>query len=62
MMTETTVKRRQDHSEGGLAKAIEQQTAKLPSDSFLWAALGSIAASLTLKVSGRHKDALFVGQ
>ncbi|MBA3883469.1 MAG: hypothetical protein H0X73_12375 [Chthoniobacterales bacterium] len=48
--------------EGFLAKSIEEQTAKLPSDTFLWLALGSIATSLTLKVSGRDKDALFVGQ
>ena len=52
----------QDHREGVLAKTIEKQTAKLPSDSFLWLALGSIAASLTLRISGRQKDALFVGQ
>src|SRR6476469_5454396 len=36
-----------DHREGFLAKSIEEQTAKLPSDSFLWLALGSIATSLT---------------
>jgi len=30
----------QDHREGVLAKTIEKQTAKLPSDSFLWLALG----------------------
>lgn len=52
----------QQHGEGPLASAIEQQTAKLPSDTFLWLALGSITASLTLKLTGRHKDALFVGQ
>jgi hypothetical protein len=51
-----------DHREGFLAKSIEEQTAKLPSDTFLWLALGSIATSLTLKISGRNKDALFVGQ
>ena len=38
------------------------QTAKLPSDTFLWAATRSIAASLALKIMGRDKDALFVGQ
>ncbi len=52
----------EQHAEGPLAAAIEQQTAKLPSDTFLWLALGSIAASLSLKISGRDKDALFVGQ
>lgn len=51
-----------DHSEGGLAKPIEEFTARLPSDTFLWLAWGSIAASLILKLNGRDKDALFVGQ
>ena len=51
-----------DHSEGRIARGIEQRTAKLPSDLFLWAAVGSIGASLTLKVMGRGEDALFVGQ
>ena len=61
-MTETIAEQRNDHREGVLARSIEEQTAKLPSDTFLWAALGSIAASLALKLSGRGKDALFVGQ
>ena len=51
-----------EHREGVVAKTIEQQTAKLPSDTFLWLAGGSIAASLTLKLMGRDKTALFVGQ
>ena len=51
-----------DHSEGPVAKAIEKQTSKLPSDIFLWAALGSMAASATLKCLGKDKSALFVGQ
>jgi hypothetical protein len=51
-----------DHSEGAVAKAIEQQTAKLPSDTFLWAAVGSIATSLTMKMMGKDHLALFVGQ
>jgi hypothetical protein len=50
------------HREGRVAEAIENQTAKLPSDLFLWAAGGSIATSLTLKMMGRDHDALFVGQ
>ena len=53
---------RNERSESRTARAIEQQTAKLPSDLFLWAALGSIGASLTLKIMGRGEDALFVGQ
>lgn len=34
---------RVSHQEGPIARTIEQQTAKLPSDLFLWAAVGSIA-------------------
>jgi hypothetical protein len=45
-----------------VARAIEEQTAKLPSDAFLWAAGASIAASLILKILDRHHEALFVGQ
>ena len=51
-----------EQREGAVARAIEQQTAKLPSDTFLWMAGGSIAASITLKLLGRSHDALFVGQ
>jgi len=52
----------QQHSEGTVARAIEQQTAKLPSDLFLWAAGASIAGSLFLQFSGKQHEALFVGQ
>ena len=48
--------------EGKVARAIEEQTAKLPSDLFLWAALGSMAASLTLKIAKVDHLSLFVGQ
>jgi hypothetical protein len=51
-----------EHAEGHIARAIEQQTAQLPSDTFLWLAGGSIAASLTLRMMGHRHDALFVGQ
>ena len=51
-----------EHSEGPVARALEEQTAKLPSDAFLWAAGASIAASLILKILDKHHEALFVGQ
>jgi hypothetical protein len=51
-----------EHNEGPVAKAIEQQTAKLPSDLFLWAALGSMAASLAFQFNRQKDEALFVGQ
>jgi hypothetical protein len=50
------------HREGKVAKAIEEQTAKLPSDTFLWAAIASMGVSLTLKCLGKKHTALFVGQ
>ncbi len=53
---------KQDRTEGETAKAIESQTAKLPSDLFLWAALSSMGASATLKILGKNHAALFVGQ
>jgi hypothetical protein len=48
--------------EGPVARTIEQQTAKLPSDTFLWAAVGSIGLSLVLMLTGKEKKAQFVGQ
>lgn len=53
---------REEHREGPVARSIEQQTAKLPSDLFLWAAFGSIAGSLIFKMSGKNHEALFIGQ
>jgi hypothetical protein len=52
----------QEHSEGTVAKSIEKQTAKLPSDLFLWAAAGAIGTSFILEVSGNPEKSRFVGQ
>ncbi|HSK11412.1 MAG TPA: hypothetical protein VK911_17640 [Vicinamibacterales bacterium] len=52
----------QQQTEGPVARAIEEQTAKLPSDTFLWAAIGSMAGSLTFELMGKKDVALFVGQ
>jgi hypothetical protein len=51
-----------EKKEGKVAKAIESQTAKLPSDFFLWTAVGCMAASLTFKIAKQDNLALFVGQ
>lgn len=51
-----------EHTEGSVARAIEHQTAKLPSDTFLWMAVGAMGASLMLHFSGRKAESLFVGQ
>ena len=34
--------------EGKVGKALQEQTAKIPSDIYLWAALGTVALSLGL--------------
>ena len=51
-----------EHSEEWVAKAIEEQTAKLPSDTFLWAAVGSMGVSAALQLAGKRHASLFVGQ
>lgn len=48
--------------EGPVGRAVEQYSSKVPSDVFFWAAAGSIATSLALKVARRDEEALFVGQ
>lgn len=50
------------HREGPVAKNIEHFTAKLPSDVFLWAALGSIAGSITAFALNQRHLSLLVGQ
>jgi len=52
---------RPEHREGYVARTIEQQTARIPSDAWLWAAVGSIGLSLALELSGKEKTANFVG-
>ena len=49
------------HTEGTVARSIEQQTAKIPSDVFLWAALGSIGTSAILRLMGKKNASLFIG-
>lgn len=50
------------HSEGVVARTIEEHTAEIPSDVFLMAAGGAVLGSLALKVLGKDHLALFVGQ
>jgi len=50
------------HTEGPIAKTIENQTAKLPSDTFLWMAVGSMAVSAVLQITGNKQGSVFVGQ
>jgi hypothetical protein len=48
--------------EGPIAKAIETRTSKLPSDTFLWLAAGSIGVSAALQLMGQKERSTFVGQ
>ncbi len=50
------------HKEGPVARKIEEQTAKLPSDLYLWTAVAAMGVSLSLKCLGQKHTALFVGQ
>ena len=53
---------RREHTEGQIAKSIASQTAKLPSDTFLWAPITAIGASATLQMMGKQSASVFVGQ
>lgn len=51
-----------DKQEGKAAKMIENYTAEIPSDAFLWSAFTVMGISFTLKLVQRDDLALFVGQ
>ena len=50
------------HREGRVARSIEQRTKRLPSDAFLWGAVGSMALSLGFMARRMSGAAAFVGQ
>jgi len=52
---------REEHAEGRITRLIEQQTAKIPSDIFLVAALAAMGTSLTLELMGRRRPSRFIG-
>lgn len=58
----TNTEEAREHSEGVVARTIEEQTARLPSDVWLWAALGSMAFSFLLQMKNKKDDSMFVGQ
>ncbi len=60
--TQERTREAQEHDEGPVARTIEEQTAKIPSDAYLWAALGSMGVSLVLQITGKKEESLFVGQ
>ncbi|MGZ3899465.1 MAG: hypothetical protein ACXVO9_01930 [Bacteroidia bacterium] len=58
----TTTNGKQNYPEGKLAKMIEQQTAKLPSDIFLWIGLGCLGLSAISRITGLTSLGQFIGQ
>lgn len=52
----------QSPKEGKVAKTLEQQTAKIPSDIYLWTAVGAMAVSLTLFLTKKKGASIFFGQ
>ena len=62
MFTRRTGVHSNEIGEGRVARMLEEQTARLPSDAFLWAAGGSILTSMILQIMGDSKKAIFVGQ
>ncbi|MBT1684944.1 hypothetical protein [Dawidia soli] len=48
--------------EGPIARNIEEYTASVPSDAYLWTSVGAMAVSLGLKIAGKNHLALFIGQ
>jgi hypothetical protein len=62
MADTTTWNKAEEHREGRLARGIEAHTARLPSDLFLWGAVGSGIGALVLQALGRREHSAFVGQ
>lgn len=51
-----------EHREGTIARSIEQQTAKLPSDTWLWCGVAAIGTSLCCELIGKKDLSRFFGQ
>lgn len=60
--TDHDTKEAQDHSEGYVSRVLENQAAKVSSDVWLFAAIGSMAIALALRLNERKDESLFVGQ
>jgi hypothetical protein len=52
----------QSFKEGPVAKTLEKETAKIPSDVYLWAAVGTMAFSLGLFLTRNKHASMFFGQ
>ena len=52
---------REEHAESQLTRILEQQSAKLPSDFFLFTALAAMGCSVALELAGNSRLSRFVG-
>jgi hypothetical protein len=52
---------RAEHGESRLTRLVEQQSVKMSSVLFLWAALAGMSASLLLELAGRRRASRFIG-
>jgi hypothetical protein len=53
---------KQEHREGMIARSIEEQTAKLPSDIFMWAAFACIGLGAYFELTGRYEKSRWIGE
>ncbi|HWZ13181.1 MAG TPA: hypothetical protein VNX22_08585 [Acidobacteriaceae bacterium] len=60
-MTDYRIRAGEVH-EDQVTASLEQFSTRFPSSFYLGAAVASIIGSLSLKIAGRDRDALFVGQ
>jgi hypothetical protein len=52
---------RTEHTEDRVTRLVEQQSAKVPSNLFLFCAISAMTASFFLEITGRRRASRFVG-
>lgn len=52
---------RAEHAEGSITRLVEHQTAKVPSDVFLFLALAAMGVSFGLEIANRRRLSRFIG-
>ncbi len=58
---DTAPVRRPEHAESSLTRLMEQQTAKIPSHYFLFAAIASMGVSIAFEAAGNERMSRFTG-
>lgn len=61
LITEPVTSSSSAQREGPIEKTIEKQADKMPSDTFLWLAAGSILLAVAMKAGGKNDTANFIG-